>query len=251
MEIKNRIDNEYGRFEELNDKLGTLQDLLLKMKVDYDLIARNQIKSDTNSQLIKSTEETLNYFLDHRFLKCEIINQCTTLLQKGVMKILSAFSEKGYYEANLLVNKSINIADSYLDNGMCQDKSCLANAKLTLTSLRDFLEISKEKSISDFKELLKQERKFELFEGNEKNESKLMSVLGNEIRIKILKELTKGSNYYTQLERILGLKGGHFNFHITELKNAKFIETSNKDKLYRITPKGLKALRMLFEISKG
>jgi DNA-binding transcriptional ArsR family regulator len=130
---------------------------------------------------------------------------------------------------------------------LCLDKSCLANAKLTLTSLKEFLEISKEKSVSDFKELLKQEEEFALFEGNEKIESKLMSVLGNETRIKILKELTKGSKYYTQLEGALGLKGGHFHFHLKELKNAKYVR---KDKLYHITTKGLKALRFLFEISK-
>jgi len=162
----------------------------------------------------------------------------------------SVFSEKGAYEANLLVNKYIDTTDSYLDNEICQDKSCLTNARLTLTTIRELLDISKDNSVSEFKELLKRENEFELFEGNEKKESKLMSVLGNETRIKILKELTRGSNYYTQLERILGLKGGHFNFHLKELKNAKFVETSEKDKLYHITTRGLGALKMLFEISK-
>ena len=75
-------------------------------------------------------------------------------------------------------------------------------------------------------------------------------MLGNETRIKILKELTRGSNHYSQLERILGLKGGHFNFHLKELKNAEFVEISKADKLYRITTKGLKALKFMFEISK-
>lgn len=251
MELKNSIDNKDGRFEDLNEKLGVLQDLILKMKVDYDLITRTHIRTDTNSQLIKSTEETVNYFLDNRPLDCEIVNQCTTLIQKGIMKVLRVFSEKGYYEANILVNRYINTTDSYLENEICQDKSCLANARLTLTTIKDLLDISNDNIISDFKELLKREKEFELFEGNEKKESKLMSVLGNETRIKILKELTKGSNYYTQLERILGLKGGHFNFHLKELINAKFIETNEKDKLYYVTTSGLKALKMLFEISKA
>jgi DNA-binding transcriptional ArsR family regulator len=220
------------------------------MKVDYDLLTRNQIRTSTNSQLIKSTEETLNYFLDNRFPDCKIINRCTTLIQKGVMKVLRVFSEGGYYEAELLINKYIDVTDSYIDNEICQDKSCLVNAKSTLTIIRDFIQISKDNSVSDFKELLKRGNEFELFEGNEKHESKLMSVLGNETRIKILKELTKGSNYYTQLERILGLKGGHFNFHLNELKKTNFIESSEKDRLYRITSRGLKALKMLFEITK-
>ena len=85
---------------------------------------------------------------------------------------------------------------------------------------------------------------------NEKKESRLLSVLGNENRLKILKELSKGKNYYTNLERTLGLKGGHFNFHFTQLKDAKFIIINEKDKSYHITPKGLKALKMVLELAK-
>jgi DNA-binding transcriptional ArsR family regulator len=77
-----------------------------------------------------------------------------------------------------------------------------------------------------------------------------MSVLGNENRLKILKELSKGKNYYTNLERTLGLKGGHFNFHLTQLKDVDFVEIDVKDKSYNITPKGLKALKMVIELVK-
>ena len=250
MPMKNGISNVDHDFDEMNSRLTALQDLILKIKLDFDLMTQTQISSGLNSQLIVSTEEMINQFLDNRPLGCEVINQCSTFLQKGIMKVLRVFSEKGYNEANELINRYIDYTDSYLEKGICQDGICLDSAKSILITIKDYVVISRQKSISGFKDLMINEIEFESFEGNEKRESKLMSVLGNETRIRILKELSKGSNYYTQLERILGLKGGHFNFHLKELKDAEFVETRERDKLYHITPKGLKALKMLFEISR-
>ncbi|NHJ21482.1 MAG: ArsR family transcriptional regulator [Candidatus Lokiarchaeota archaeon] len=243
------VNNDHN-FKDLNNKLASLQDILLKMKVDYDLTSRNQIKTEMSTQLLKSTEEMVNIFLDNRPPNCEVLNQCSTSIQKATMKILRVLSEKGYQDAKMLVNKYIDIADSYFKTGICNDESCIENAKSMLLNIRDLLFISNSKATSSFNEMLKREVEFDSFEGNEKHESKLMSVLGNEMRIKILKELTRGSNHYSHLERILGLKGGHFHFHLKELKNAGFVEVSDQDKTYHITTRGLKALKMLFEICK-
>jgi len=250
MELKDTPEIALSKYDELNAKLISLQDLILKMKVNYDLVARSQIKTDMYSNLLISTEELVNNFLDNRPPQCEIINQCTTLVQKLVMKVLRVFSEKGYNNANQLLKRYLAGFDSYSANGECQDKSCFRSAKSILISIKEYIDTSKQNSISEFNELLKQDKEFELFEGNEKKESKIMSVLGNETRIKILKELTKGSKYYTQLEKVLGLRGGHFHFHLKELRNALLVETDDRDRSYHITPKGLTALKMLYEISK-
>jgi len=230
-------------FEELNKKLTNLKKLILKMKVDYDFITRTP-------QLINTTEEMVNYFLDKRPLNCQVINQCSTILQKMVMKTLRVFSESGYYKTNQLVDRYLTSIDAYAVEGNCQDNSCLNSAKLILSTIREYLNQSNQSSISDFRELIRRETELELLNGNEKLESKVMSVLGNENRLKILKELSKGKNYYTNLERILGLKGGHFNFHLTQLKDVDFVEIDDKDKSYNITPKGLKALKMVIELLK-
>ena len=230
-------------FEELNKKLTNLKNLILKMKVDYAFITRTP-------QLINTTEEMVNFFLDKRPLNCQVINQCSTILQKMVMKTLRVFSESGYYKTNQLVNRYLSKIDLYTEEGKCQDKSCLNSAKHILSAIREYLNQSNQSSISDFRELLKRETEFELLNGNEKLESKIMSVLGNENRLKILKELSKGKNYYTNLERTLGLKGGHFNFHLTQLKDANLVAIDDKDKSYNITTKGLKALKMVIELVK-
>lgn len=251
MESKKVPKNLNVKFEELDDKLASLQDLILKMKVDFNLIARDKNKTNTYARIIKTTEELLNSFLDNRPNSCQVINQCTTIVQKMVMKVLRVYSENGYHNANSLIKRYLDQIDTYSENGTCKDSNCIQSVKLILTNVQDFLLSSKENTISEFKELLKREDEFELFEGNEKEESKIMSILGNQNRLKILKELSKGRNYYTNLERILGLKGGHFNFHLTQLKDAKFVVINNEDKSYHITTKGLKALKMIFELNKN
>jgi len=250
MESKKVPENINIKFEELDNKLACLQDLILKMKVDFNLIARDQNRSNAHTRIIKTTEDMLNSFLDHRPNNCQVITQCTTFVQKRVMKVLRVYSENGFYEANGLIKRYLDQISTYSENGICPDSNCIENAKLTLTNIRDFLLSSKENSISEFKKLLEREDEFELFEGNERDESKIMSVLGNENRLKILKELSKGRNYYTNLERTLGLKGGHFNFHLTQLKEAKFVVINETDKSYHITVKGLKALKMVIELAK-
>ena len=250
MEIKNSSKDYNVKFEELGGKIASLQDLILKMKVDFDFIARGQNKSNAYATIVKTTEDLLNKFLDNRPNNCQVINECTTYVQKRIMKVLRVYLEDGYYEANGLISKYLEQITQYSKNGTCSDSTCINSVKLILITLQDFLHSSKENSISNFKELIKRENEFELFEGNEKEESKLLSVLGNEIRLKILKELSKGNNYYTNLERTLGLKGGHFNFHFNQLKDVKYIALNEKNKSYHITSKGLKALKLVIEISK-
>jgi DNA-binding transcriptional ArsR family regulator len=230
-------------FEDLNKKLTNLKKLILKMKVEYDFITKTP-------QVIKATEEMVNQFLDQRPLNCQVLNKCSTILQKMVMKTLRVFSESGYYKTNQLVNRYLTKIDVYAEKEKCQDNSCLTSAKLILNTIRDYLDKSDQSLISDFRELLKTETEFELINGNEKHESKIMSVLGNENRLKILKELSKGKNYYTNLERTIGLKGGHFNFHLSQLKDADLVSIDNDDRSYNITIKGLKALKMVVELAR-
>jgi DNA-binding transcriptional ArsR family regulator len=231
---------------EIEKKLTTLQDLILKLKVDFDLITRNQVNHDINTNIIDS----IKGFLDKRPQECEVLNECTNVVQKGVMKILRVLSEEGLDQANELIEHYFSEYNNYFENGLCHNNSCLESSLTTLTTLKDYINRSDQKSNLKFKDLLRLHSEYELSEGNEERESKLMSVLGNETRIKILKELSKGGSYYTQLERTLGIRGGHFNFHLKELKDAKFIEASETDKSYHITPRGLQALSMIFEISK-
>ena len=138
---------------------------------------------------------------------------------------------------------------SYLEKSICRDSDYLENAKNIALALKKLLDVSDQKKNDDFKNLLNREYKFQLSKGDEKRESTLMAALANETRIKILKELSKGSMLYTQLERKLGLKGGHFHFHLNNLIKVKYIIQDKEYGTYLITTMGLKALKFLFEFS--
>lgn len=250
MELNNNFISFEDRFEKLNTKMNSLQDIILRLKVDFDLMTRNQLQADIYSQLIKTTEVEMNSFLDNRPSNCEVINQCTTLTEKSAMKVLRVLSEKGRNDAITLLNKYLNSFDSYLDKGVCRDSYCLENAKRIALTLKKLLDSVEQQTFNDFKTIFTREFEFQLTEGNERRQSALMSALANETRIKLLKELSKGSMYYTQLERKLGLKGGHFHFHLNNLIKVNYIIQDKNGGPYSITTSGLRALKFLFELSK-
>jgi len=251
MELDNTNSVFSDKFEELNIKITSLQDIILKMKVDFDLMTRNQFKNDINSQLINTTGVEMNKFLDNRPSNCKVITPCTTKLEKTVMEFLRLFSEQNYKEAFTYLNSCLSyIAHNYSDNDICQDKSCLENAKNIYITLRSLLDSKEQINLENYKNKFTREFEHQLSTGNEKEESALMSALGNPTRIKILKELSKGNMLYTQLERKLGLKGGHFHFHLNNLIKTKFIIQEKEARSYSITTSGLKALKFLFELSK-
>lgn len=249
MELNNKIDNFEGKLEDLNFKMVSLQDIILKMKVDFDLMTRNQLKIDIYSQMMKTTEDEMNSFLDSRPSSCEVINQCTTLVEKKTIEILRVFLEKDHMEVGKLLKNYLESIDSYLEKSICRDSDCLENAKNIALALKKLLDVSDQQKNDDFKNLLNREYEFQLSKGDEKRESTLMAALANETRIKILKELSKGSMLYTQLERKLGLKGGHFHFHLNNLIKVKYIIQDKEYGTYLITTMGLKALKFLFEFS--
>lgn len=252
MEVNGKVNEYDDKFEELNDKINSLMDIILKMKVDFELMIRKGIKIDMYSQLIKTTEEKMNYFLNNRLLKCKRIDFCTTMVEKGVMKILKLFSEKDYLGAITFTDKVITYIERYYsEHDVCPDESCLENSKKIYFALKDLLNSVERQNVETFKELFNKDSEFQLFEGNEKKESTLMSALANETRIKILKELSKGSMLYTQLERKLGIKGGHFHFHLKNLINANYITSEKEHGTYSITTNGLKAIKIIHELSKS
>jgi DNA-binding transcriptional ArsR family regulator len=238
------------KLKDIDDKMTILQDMILKMKINFDLLLENQTNKDIDSHVIESAELMLNRFLDNRPLDCEVINQCTTLTQKVLMKVIRVYLSRGHSDADELMDNFLNSINSYYQNGICRNFSCLDNAKQILLSLKEFLDKIDQAKFLCLRNFLDRENNYQFTVGNEKKESRIMSALGNEIRLKILKELSKGSNHYTQIERILGLKGGHFRFHLNELINAELVQAGTNDKLYYITTKGLEALNMLIVLSR-
>ncbi len=99
-------------------------------------------------------------------------------------------------------------------------------------------------------ELFNKKDLYAITDGREIEDCKLLTPLSNELRIRILKVLSKGGHYYSQLEHEVGLKGGHFHFHLDKLIEGGYV-TQDADKgTYNITINGLSALKFLFEFKQ-
>ncbi|MHA1260336.1 MAG: ArsR family transcriptional regulator [Candidatus Heimdallarchaeaceae archaeon] len=72
----------------------------------------------------------------------------------------------------------------------------------------------------------------------------LLSALGDENRLKILKILEESPQYQKELSEITGLKGGSFKHHTDILQNVEFITREAVRGRYLITQLGIEALKL-------
>ena len=82
----------------------------------------------------------------------------------------------------------------------------------------------------------------------EKANRMIVSPISNKVRIQILQSIYRGENRFNDLSRATGLEGGQLLYHIKKLKEAAYVDQfESKD--YVLTPKGMKGLVMLAQLS--
>ena len=247
--IKKYFSNVDKKFEKLNKRISVLQDLILHMKTEFELLTRSKIEKECFSEMAITTDDNIKHFLDERPSNCQLLDECTIFMEKGVLKILRVFVEKGAKSAIEKINLYKQFTKTNPKIKKCPNKICLTNAIEVFKKLEQLIGSSKETSTKLTKDLFSINRELSLIEGNEE-ECNLLSPLANEIRLKILKILSKGGRYYTQLEREIGLKGGHFHFHLDKLIEARYVIQEEEKGPYLITTNGLKALKFLYELKQ-
>lgn len=220
------------------------------MRNEFDLINRSNIDNQCISQLTDISEDNLDTFLNERPKECPVLDQCTTLIEQSTLKTLNIYMKKGIKPALKRLDSYIIFCEKYLESGKCCEKGCMDNAIKIFSTLKDIL--NKNKLILDekTKDLFSKKQEYSIIDGNEKDDCKLLTPLSNELRLKILKTLSKGGTYYTQLEREVGLKGGHFHFHLDKLIEGGYIKRQGEKGPYIITTNGLKALKFLFDLKQ-
>ena len=239
------------KFEELNSRMSSLQDVVLKMKSGFDILARSKVQEDCLSLMTKTIDENVEVFLEERPQNCQILDECTTLIERKTLKVLRAFMEKGAQETLTLLNNHNDFLEESIVSQRCSNTECLKKAKTIFTTLEELIATSENVSIQYAKDLFSLSDELNLEEGNEEELCELLAPLSNVIRLKILKALAKNSLTYSKLERVIGVKAGHLLHHLKSLKNAQYI-TKEQQKgsfsQYSITPKGFKALKFLSEL---
>jgi len=232
----------------IDTKVNLLQDMLYGMKNELDLIKKSRIQENYFSHMTKIADENLANFLDNRPKDCNILDYCTTLTEKGIFRVLRTLLEKGDVAAIAKIDKYLKFSESGETSKACSDAECLTNAIEPFRLLKDLIIDSKELSSRYFEELTLLEQEPDLEEANEEQLIDILTPLSNVIRLRILKYLSKGGKYYSQLEDSTGIKAGHLLFHIEKLKEAGFVIQENKK--YLITINGRKALNLISGLSR-
>lgn len=236
------------QLEKLDAKFNFLQDMLFNMRNELELIKKSTIRENYFSQMTKIADKNLVNFLDNRPKDCKILDYCTTLIEKGVLRVLSTLLEKGEDSALNKIEKYIKFSESSAVSKECSDNVCLGNAIDTFKLLKDLIIDSKELSLKYLEEITLNDQYSSFEEVNEEELNNLLTPLSNVVRLKILKNLSKYGKYYSQLEEATGTKAGHLLFHIEKLKGVKYIIQENKK--YLITLKGRKALNLILGLSR-
>ena len=211
------------KFNILYKKMNTLQDIVLRMKTEFDLLSKSEIANESITELTFSAENNLNGFIDERPKTCKVLDECTTLIEKGTFRVINIFIKKGSIPAIKLLEKYISLTDNYFESGKCPDSICIKKASKVFEDILNIIKSSDIESQNRTKALFRKLEEISNVEGNEKEESELLSPLSNEIRLKLLKILNRGSTFYTQLEREIGKKGGPFKFHLNKLIGAGYV----------------------------
>ena len=233
--------------EDLNKRVAFLQDVILNMKVQVDLISRSIAEEDYISELTKLADDNMELFLNERPPDCLLLDECTTFMERGTLKILRNFMENGPNSAINLINNYKEFIKTSPEVKKCPNGACMQNAGKVIFMLENLIKSAKDKEKIKAKDLYSKRQELSLLESSEV-ESNLLTPITNQTRIKILKILNKGSKYYNQLEGEVGIKGGPFYFHLKKLKDARYIEQEGDKGPYSITYSGLKILKFLYDL---
>ncbi|MFX0093367.1 MAG: winged helix-turn-helix domain-containing protein [Candidatus Hodarchaeota archaeon] len=243
------------RLEEISQNLNGLQDLMLYLKSSLESVMQREEEKSYITRLTLKTNKYVSKFLEERSTRCKVWEWCTRRVEKATSLILHSFMEEGSRSAIAQTDYHINSALQYHKNAECVDytccdEDCFRNVIETFETLKDLLQTFQESTTFNSRDIvLSSPTRIEQMPVMEVCD--LLKPLANESRLKILKELGKGSKNYATIERRVGIKGGHLQFHLNILLKAKYISKEKTYGNYLITRWGLKALRLSFELCES
>jgi DNA-binding transcriptional ArsR family regulator len=248
-DIEKRIMKIDKRLEEIRKNITTLQDTILSMRTALETVTRREVEKECSAELTLKTNENVDKFLKERPSNCSIMDQCGRRVEKATSMILRAYMEQGTKTAMEQAKTHVEAATKLYEKIKCPDDQCFKNAINTFKTLEELLATT-EASRKFTKDLYTPKRWPGSEEVKEEEICNLLAPLSHVIRLKILKNLEKGGKNYAQLERQIGVKSGHLQFHLNNLTQAGYVTQEKPQGKYLITMKGLKALKFSYELSQ-
>lgn len=217
------------------------------------------IENEVNKQVALNYNRTIvEYVLEMNHdlvanLKCdrpdEEIN-CKTMLSKTQDEHLSLLKAGKFSESYSAIEKALEKApklrQNFDDMGRPGCVSCIESGMRMMQSNMQLL--SQLKLIETPAVSLAQNTATVNTLDAEKANDLIVSPISNKVRIQILQSIYRGENRFNDLSRATGLEGGQLLYHIKKLKDADYMDQfESKD--YVLTPKGMKGLVMLAQLS--
>jgi DNA-binding transcriptional ArsR family regulator len=237
-----------GRLREISGSITSLQDLVLTLKTVIETVMEREFEKEGLLQLSLKTNENMDEFLKGRDPECNIMVWCTRRVERATSMILRAFMEQGARSAMEQVKYHVEAATRHFKEIKCPDANCFGNAVKVFKTLQELIENSEEVSVKLAQDLYSPKEWSSSEEAREEEISSLLAPLSNAMRLRILKNLGKGRKNYARLERQIGIRGGHLQFHLNNLIEAGYVAREKPQGNYLITMKGLRALRFSCEL---
>jgi DNA-binding transcriptional ArsR family regulator len=236
------------RLNEISGGITSLQDLILTLKTAIEAVTQKEFEKEDLLKLSLKTNENMDEFLRGRDSKCKLIDGCTRRVEKATSMVLRAFMEQGARSAREQAKYHAESAARHFEESKCPDATCYENAVKVFKTLEQLIENSEGRSAKLSHDLFSPKALSSTKEVGEEEISSLLTPLSHAVRLRILKNLEKGGENYARLERQIGIKGGHLQFHLNNLVEAGYVMQEKPQGNYLITMKGLRALRFSYEL---
>ncbi|MFW9980077.1 MAG: winged helix-turn-helix domain-containing protein [Candidatus Thorarchaeota archaeon] len=243
------------QLESLSGEVRGLQDSILFLKSSLDPVIQTEKEKSFVAQFKLHSGRQMSKFLDRRTNNCELWDWCSRRVERATSLILQAFIEEGpasaIQEADFHIQSVISMKKDdlqCLDAQECNE-DCCNNIVSTFESLKELLEAYLDRPIE--RSAAKEISKKDLSHLSSEQMTNLLKPLSNRVRLEILKELGKGGKHYTTIERKLGIKGGHLQYHLDSLLDAGYISKDRSFGNYHLTRQGLRILHTIFQLQEA
>ena len=239
------------RLKEMNEDIRTLQDSVSSTRTALERVIKREVQKYCSSQqTLKSNGNTNESLREISPESSTSEDEYTKSVEIATYKIIRAFMEQGTMSAMEQVRYHVEAATRHFNETTCPDDKCFKSAIDTFRTLEELIDAATEVSAKFTNDLYSPRKWLSFDDVREEEMCNLLAPLSHVIRLKILKDLGKSGKNYSQLERQVGAKGGHLQFHLNNLIQAGYVAQQRHQGKYLITRNGLIALKFIYELSK-
>jgi len=244
-----------SKLEEIRRSMESFNEALVRVRYDdYKgalLEQMQQIFGDNSSSLLDSGMRQV-----HESSPCPNKKECERRIENLRKETNDAFGREDISGAIMILEDAE--ADLASEDTLCKDRKCSKGTMEVIHQVKLLFNISDNLMFRNyiqpetgFTKLSSQGRFFTDHRRSAAEEISSESIcelivpLSNPFRIEIVRMLAREEHTFSEISRSLNLKTGHLQFHLRVLKDAGYVRSNRRRKMYSVTSRGLTALEGL------